>query len=84
MVNRIILRIAAVVVTAITLVAALNLSATIEQLVRRFPDPIGLSGLGVVVVVGSLSVASVWLLVWLASRPSNPGRATENRSGTHR
>lgn len=69
MVNQIILRIAAVVVTAITLVAALNLSATLEQFVRRFPDPIGLSGLGVVVVVGALSVASVWLLISLASRP---------------
>lgn len=69
MVNLIILRIAAVVVTAITLVAALNLGATLEQLVRRFPAPIGLSGLAGVLMIGAVSVGAVLLLVWLASSP---------------
>jgi hypothetical protein len=69
MLASIILRSGAIVLAAITVVAALNLSATLEDLVSRFPAPLGLGGIATVLAIGLLSVAVVWLLLRLAAMP---------------
>jgi hypothetical protein len=67
MLSRGTLRVGAVVLTAITLVAILNLAASLEHLVRAFPGVLGVGGIAAVVAVVIASVGAIWALLRLAA-----------------